>query len=184
MDEEAGEIVSVDIVSGSDKYKTGEITHGVHEIRFAAIVGDLARGPEVDVKDVEGTAKGPRKDELTVAFNSAGRSDTVGTAKNPLGNVLAAEGPEEAETNAMEGFVDAHVASRRGRVVGGEDITTERGWNDDKHQHFLVILDGLEDDELAIKEGESVAADVIAISVMKREDVSFGEGGRCRETVE
>ena len=40
---------------------------------------------------------------------------------------------EESEADAMKGFVDAHVASGGGSVIGGEDIAAKgRG---DNNQH-------------------------------------------------
>jgi hypothetical protein len=111
LDKEAGKIVSSDIVSGSDKDKTSEITHGIQKVRLSTVVGDVARSPEIDVEDVERATERPGEDELAVAGDSAIRSDAVRALKNPIGNVFAALWPKEAETDAMQGFVDAHMAS-------------------------------------------------------------------------
>jgi hypothetical protein len=56
LDKQASKIVRRDIIGSSDKYEPCEVTHGVHKIRLAAIIGDLARGPKVDMKDIEGAA--------------------------------------------------------------------------------------------------------------------------------
>jgi hypothetical protein len=45
LNKEAREIMGGDIVSSSDKNKTGKVTHGVHQVSFAAVVGDIARRP-------------------------------------------------------------------------------------------------------------------------------------------
>jgi hypothetical protein len=153
LDEETGEVVRSGVVSGSDENKSGEVTHGVHEVCLAAVVGNIARSPEIDIEDVERAAEGPGKDELAVAGDGAVGGNAVRALKDPIGDIFAAEGPEEAEANAVQSFVNTHVTGRGGCVIGREDVTAKRQRNDDEHEHLLVVLDGLEDDELAFKQG-------------------------------
>jgi hypothetical protein len=182
LDKEAGKIVSSGVVSGSDEYKTGEITHGVHEVGLAAVVLDFARSPEIDMEDVEGAAEGPGEDELAVAGDGAVGGDAVRALKDPIGNIFATERPKEAETDAMQSLVDTHVTSRGRGMVSREDVTTERRRDDDEHEHFLVVLNRLKNNELAVKERETVLADVVAVGSMERGDISFRKRGRRRQS--
>ena len=184
LDEEASEIVGADIVGGSDEDEAGEITHGIHQICFATVVCDFARSPEIDVEDIEGAAEGPGEDELAVAGDSAVGSDTVRAAENPFGNVFAAMRPKEAEADAMQSLVDSHMTGRGRGMVSREDVATKGRRNDDQHQHLLIVLNGLVNDELAIEEGEAVLADVVTVGVVEDRNILFGEWRRGRETVE
>ena len=109
MDKKAGKIVRRCVICGGDECKPGEVTRAVHEVSFATIVGDLARCPEIDVKDAD--AQRPRKDELAVASDGAIGSDAVWALKHPLRDILATARPEEAETDAVQSLVDSHVTS-------------------------------------------------------------------------
>jgi hypothetical protein len=102
------------------------VAHRVHEIGFATIVGNLARGSKIDVEDIKGATERPRKDELAVASDGAVGSDTMGALQHPSCDTLAAEWAEEPKADAVNGFVDAHVTSGRGSVIGGEEIATKR----------------------------------------------------------
>jgi hypothetical protein len=183
LDEETSEIVSSGIIRGGDEDKAGKVAHGIHKVRFATVVGDLARGPEIDVKNVEGAAKGPRKDKLAVAGDSSVRSDAVRALKHPVSNVFTAARPEEAEADSMQSFVDTHVASRGRSVVCGKDVTAQRQRNNDQHQHFLIVLHGLKYNELAIEERDAVLANVVSISGVESNDIRFGEGDGRREAI-
>jgi hypothetical protein len=68
-------------------------------------------------------------------------------------------------------------------VVSGEDVATERQGNDDEHQHFFVVLDRLEDDKLAIKEGEAVLANVVSVGGVESRDIRLRKGRSRRQTV-
>ena len=37
--------MSSSVVSGSDENKAGEVTHGIHEIGLATVIGDFTRSP-------------------------------------------------------------------------------------------------------------------------------------------
>jgi hypothetical protein len=126
LDKKASKIVSSNVVSCVDKNKTSKIAHGVQEICFATIVGNFAGSPKIDMQDIERAAKGPRKDEFTVAGDGAVGSDAVWTLKNPIGNVFTIEGPEEPESDAMQSLVDTHVPGGRRGMVSRENITTKR----------------------------------------------------------
>jgi hypothetical protein len=184
LNEDAGQVVRGDVVSSGNEDKASEVAHSIHEIGLAAIIGDITGSPKIDVKDVERAAKWPGKDELTVAGDSAIGGDAVRALKDPIGDVFAAVGPKESEADAVQGFVDTHVASRGRCVVSGEDVATKRQWNYDKHQHFLVVLDGLKDNKLAIEKGQPVLADVIAVRRVDSGDIGWGEGNGGGQSVE
>ena len=63
-------------------------------------------------------------------------------------------------------------------MVGGEDVATKRQRDNDEHKQLLIVLDRLEDDELAVEKGETVLADVIAVGSVEIRKVCFREGGR------
>jgi hypothetical protein len=173
--------MSSSIVSGSDKNKAGEVTHGIHEVSLATVICDFTRSPEIHVKNVKQATERPREDELAVTGDGAVGGDAVRALKNPGSDAFAAHRPKEAETDAVEGFINTHVTGRRGGMVGGEDVATQRQRDNNEHQHFGVILDGLEDDKLAIVERETVLTDIIAVSKVKGRNVSFQEWGRRRQ---
>jgi hypothetical protein len=79
LDEEPGEIMGCDVAGSIDQDEACKITHSVQEVTIAAIVGNITRGPEVNVEDVKGTAEGPRKDELAVTGDGTIGRDAVGT---------------------------------------------------------------------------------------------------------
>ena len=164
-----------DVVGGVDKHKTGEVAHGIQEISVAAVIGNLARSPKINMENVKRAAERPREDELAVASDSAVGSDAMRTLENPISNVLATEGPEEPKTNAMESLVNAHVTSGRGSVVSGKDVTAEGQRHNDKHQKLFVVLNGLEDNQFAIKKRQAVLADIIAASGTEDGEIGFGD---------
>ena len=90
-----------------------------------------------------------------------------------VGNV----GPEEPEVDAVKGFVDTHVAGRRGSMISREDVAAERKRDNNEHQHFGVVLDGLKDDRFTHDKGQSIVADIIAVGLMKRIEIGLEEGG-------
>jgi hypothetical protein len=109
LDKQASKVVGRDIVGGSDHDKTGEVTHDVHEVSFVAIVFGFARGPQIDVQNIEWAAEGPRENKLAITGNGPVGGKAVGALEAPVSNVFAAVGPEETEADAMECLVDAHV---------------------------------------------------------------------------
>jgi hypothetical protein len=90
-----------------------------------------------------------------------------------VGNV----GPEEPEVDAVKGFVDTHVAGRRGSMISRKDVTPERNKDNDEHQHFGFVLYWMEDNQFTLNEGQLITADIIAVGLMKRIDIGVGEGG-------
>jgi hypothetical protein len=130
LNKKASEIMGSDVVGGVDEDKSGEVAHGIHEVGFATVIGDLSRSPEIDVEDAEGAAEGPaegpREDEFTVASDGTVGSDAMRALKDPRSDILATVRPKESETDTMQGFVDAHVTSGGRGVIGGEDVATER----------------------------------------------------------
>ena len=44
------------------------------------------------------------------------------------------------------------------------------------HQHFGVVLDGLKDDQFTLNEGQPITADIIAVGLMKSIDIGVREG--------
>jgi hypothetical protein len=118
--------MSSDVVGGIDKNETGEVTHGIHKIGIAAIIGDLAGSPEIDMKDIKRTAERPREDQFAVACDRAIGSDAMRALENPIGNVFTAERPEKTQANAMKSLVNAHVTSGRGSMVSRKNVSAER----------------------------------------------------------
>jgi hypothetical protein len=49
----------------------------------------------------------------------------VRAAEYPVGNVAMAMRPEKVEADVVECFIDAHVASSRGSMVGGENVAAK-----------------------------------------------------------
>jgi hypothetical protein len=184
LDEQTSKIVGSDVAGGVNKNEPGKIAHSVQEISFSTIISDVARRPKINMEDVKGATEGPRENELTVASDSAIGGDAMGTLKNPAGDVLATQRPEEAKANAMKSLVDTHVASRRRSVVSWKDVTTKGKRDDDQHEHLLVVLNGLKNDKFAIEKRDSVAADVIAKRSVESSKVELSEGRCRRETVE
>ena len=135
------------------------------------------------MEDIKRAAEGPRKDKLAISGDSAVSSDAMRTLKNPVGDVLAGTWPEEAQPNSVQGLVDAHVAGGRRSMVGREDVTSKRQRNDDEHEEFLVVLNRLEDDELAVEKRESVLSDVVSVRRMKSKNIGLGKGRRGRQTI-
>ncbi len=101
--------MSSNVVSGIDKNKTSKVAHGVQKVCFSAIVGNVTRGPEIDVQNIERAAKGPRENELAVAGDGAVGSDAVWTLKNPIGNIFTIERPEKPESDTMQSLVNTHI---------------------------------------------------------------------------
>jgi hypothetical protein len=77
------------------------------------------------VENIKGTAKRPREDELAVASDGSIGCDAVRALKDPIGDVLSTLWPKEAETDAMQSFVNAHMAGGRGGMVSRKDVPTE-----------------------------------------------------------
>jgi hypothetical protein len=154
LHKKTSKVVSCNVRGGANDDKTGEVTHAVQKIvGIAAIVGHLARGPKIDVKNVERAAK-----------DGAVDSNTVAALEDPVSNVLAIGRPEEAEADAMKRFVDAHMASGRGSVVRIEDGAAKRGVDSNQHEQFLVVLDALEDNEVVIDNGDAFLTYIIAVA--------------------
>jgi hypothetical protein len=177
LDKETSKIMSCNVVSGIDNDKTCEIAHNIHEVGFTTVIRNFARLPKIDMKDVERAAEGPRENKLTVASNRTIGSETVRTFEAPIRNDFSTMRPKESKADAVKGFVDTHVAGWRGGVVGRENVAAERNRNNDKHQHFGVVLNGLEDNQFTLNKGQPIATDVIAVGGMKRIGIGWGEWG-------
>jgi hypothetical protein len=85
----------------------------------------------------------------------------------PVGYILATVWPEKTEADAMEGFVNPHMPGRRGCMVGGEDIASKGGGDDDEHEQFSIVLNRLENNQFAVNKGEAVATDIVAVGRMQ-----------------
>jgi hypothetical protein len=83
------------------------------------------------------------------------------TFEAPIGNDFATVGPEESEADAVKGFVDTHVAGRKGSMISRKDVAVERKRDNDEHQHFGVVLDGLKDDQFTLNERQPITADIV-----------------------
>jgi hypothetical protein len=77
----------------------------------------------------------------------------VRALEDPICDVLAAVRPEEAKTDTMQSFVDAHVASGWGGMVGREDVATKRERDNNQHQQFRIVLDRLKNGQFAFDKG-------------------------------
>jgi hypothetical protein len=66
------------VAGGINEDESSKVAHRVHEIGFATIVGNLARGPKLNMEDIKGATERPRKDELAVASDGAVGSDAMG----------------------------------------------------------------------------------------------------------
>jgi hypothetical protein len=72
----------------------------------------------------------------------------------------------------------------RGCVVSREDITAERQGDNDQHQHFLDILDGLIDNKLAIKKRLAVLTDILTAGGVESREIILSKLGRRRQAIE
>ena len=81
--------------------------------------------------------------------------------------IFAAVGQKETEADAVKGFVDTHVAGRKGSMISRKDVAPERNRDNDEHQYFGVVLYWLGDNQFTLNEGQQITADIIAV----------GEGG-------
>ena len=133
MNKETGKIMSSNVVSVIDEPEASQVAHGVQQISFATVISNVAGGPKIDMENVKGTAKGPGEDKFTVASDGAVDSDAMRALEHPVGDVFATLWPEESEADAVKSLVDAHVPSRRRGVVGREDVTSKRKWDDNQH---------------------------------------------------
>jgi hypothetical protein len=61
-----GEIMSSDVRDGINDDKTGKVELGIQKVGVATVICNVARSPEVNVENVEGTAKWPRENELAI----------------------------------------------------------------------------------------------------------------------
>jgi hypothetical protein len=61
-------------------------------------------------------------------------------------------------------------------MISREDVEAERKGNDNEHQHFGIVLDGLKDDQLTLNKGQPIAVDIIAVGLMKRVDIGISKG--------
>ena len=60
-------------------------------------------------------------------------------------------------------------------MISREDIAAERKGDDNEHQHFGIVLDGLKDDQFTLNKGQPIAASekgVCAVSRFSRSLVS------------
>ena len=62
-------------------------------------------------------------------------------------------------------------------MVGREDVASEREKNNDEHQHFCVVLNGLEDDQFTLNEGQPIMTDKVTVGRMKRSEIGIREEG-------
>jgi hypothetical protein len=102
----------------------------------------------------------------------------VRALENPICNIFPVGGPEEAEPDAMEHFVNAHMAGNRRCVVSREDGALEQSGDNNEHKEFLIVLNNLKDDKAVIDDGDAILTDVITVG---RVDVSKREGSGAFE---
>ena len=49
-------------------------------------------------------------------------------------------------------------------MICGEDVPTKRNRDNNQHEKFGVVLNGLEDDKFVVDNGETFLTDIIAVS--------------------
>ena len=62
-------------------------------------------------------------------------------------------------------------------MISRKDGTAERKRDNDEHQHFGVVLDGLKDNQFTLDKGQPIAAEIIVVGLIKRVDIGVREGG-------
>jgi hypothetical protein len=121
-----------DVGDSFEKDEPSEVAHCCEDMGgVTERVGGGARAPKVNVKDVERGADRPRKVEFAVAADGAVGEDAVGTLLDPINDVFSHFWPEEAEAEAVQGFVLFGMPGGRGSMVSGEDGVAERGGDND-----------------------------------------------------
>jgi hypothetical protein len=102
--------------------------------------------------------------------------DTVRAFQHPIGDIPAAEGPKEMETDAVEGLIHTHMTSHWQGVICREDRAVEGSRNNNQHQKFLVVLNALENHK-AVVDNNSHAIAAPKIVSIGRVDLSKRESG-------
>ena len=85
------------------------------------------------MEDIEWATERPGEHKFTVPGDGSVSSDAVGVLKTPVRDILATVRPKEMQADTVEHFVDAHVSSGRGCVIGGENISADGLWQNDEH---------------------------------------------------
>jgi hypothetical protein len=76
LDQQSGEVMGGDVAGGINEEEPSEVAHRVHEVGFATIVGNFARGPKIDMENIKGTVEGPGKDKLPLEAMQWGHCST------------------------------------------------------------------------------------------------------------
>ena len=100
--------------------------------------------------------------------------------KDPISDVFAARW----QNNWRRG--DGSCSAKFYKCMAGrENIAMERGWDreDDERWHFLIVLDGLEGDELAVEKREPVLANALMAGKVESSNAGFGRRRRRRQPV-
>ena len=69
-------------------------------------------------------------------------------------------------------------------MISRKDVAAEQKRDNNEDQHFDVVLDRLKDDQFTLNKGQPITADIIAVGLMKRGDISFREGGMCGQLLQ
>jgi hypothetical protein len=119
------------------------------------------------MQDVKWSTAGPREAQLAVAGDSAVDCKAVQALQHPIGNVTTAVWPKEAESDAVKGFIDTHVACSGCSMVCGESVMTKWGRDNNQHEELFVVLNRLEHNQFVVHERNVIMTDIIAIRGMK-----------------
>jgi hypothetical protein len=69
-------------------------------------------------------------------------------------------------------------------MVGRENVAAEQNRNNDEHQHFGVVLNGLEDKKFTLNKGRTIATDIIMVGWVKRIGIGCGERGALSQPLQ
>jgi hypothetical protein len=131
--------------------------------------------PEVDMQNIKWAAERPRKDKFAVAGDGTVRGNAVRAGAAPSSDIGATNRPKESEPDAMKSFVYAHVTGGWGSVIRRKNVSAKGEGYNNKHEKFGVVGDSLENDELAVDDGNIGSADVISVSGVEGGEVGATE---------
>ena len=89
------------IVGSGDNDKPGQVAHDVEEVRFTTVVGNVTRGPQINMKNIERAAERPGEYELTVTGHGTVGGNALRASEDPGSDVLPTERPEKSEADAV-----------------------------------------------------------------------------------
>jgi hypothetical protein len=123
LHENVGEIGGGYVGDAFDDDHTSKVAHGSEDVSGTVRnAGRVAGLPKINMKDVKRAAHGPRVQEFAMATDSVVGKEAVGALLNPIEDVHAKLGPEEAKADAMQSLVFLCVSCSGRGMVGREDV--------------------------------------------------------------